>query len=385
MRCLRFWAGRAAPSRAATWSSSGRHVAQAIVLVMLFQGCSAPVELEYSSSEKVAEFGEHQKQQLKDALAEAFGDPLHPRIEMPEGTELGQLVTDPERLAHGAAVFNRRCAGCHGVTGDGAGPAAPHLQPKPRDYRRGVFKFTSTPFGDRALRSDLERVIRRGAKGTSMPGFRFLPDQDIKDLVEYVVMLSYRGEVELLVAREIENEYEEEDDLEEDEVARALKRVHRFWVEAESAGVMPISAQPKYDDTSILAGRKAFLTHPCSQCHKPNAKGQTEWLSHEFIAAQEAKPPGEREKINYDDWGHPAPAADLTAGMLHGGRRPIDIYRRIYTGINGTPMPAFAGSLAKEPETIWHLTHYVLSVIEGREVPGIEDVKPDKPPVQEPN
>lgn len=356
-----------------------------VIALTQWAGCSAPVELEFASSKAVTELPERQRDQLEEGLTKVFGDPLHPRLEVPEELELGKLVTDPDRLAHGAAVFNRRCAGCHGVTGDGAGEAAPHLQPKPRDYRLGVFKFTSTPFGDRPLRSDLERVIRRGAKGTSMPAFRFLPDQDIKDLVEYVVLLSYRGEVELLVAREVENEYDEDQDLEDDEVSRALKRVHRFWLSAESAGVMPVTAEPKYDDASILKGRKAFLTHPCSQCHGKDAKGQTEWLSHEFISAQEAKPPDEREKINYDKWGYPAPAADLTGGMLHGGRRSIDIYRRIYTGINGTPMPAFASSLAKEPDTIWHLTHYVLSVIEGRDVPGIEDVQPDKLPEQELN
>ncbi len=55
--------------------------------------------------------------------------------------------------------------------------------------------------------------------------------------------------------------------------------------------------------------------------------------------------------------------------MLHGGRRPLDIYRRIYTGINGTPMPAFGDALADEPDTIWNLVHYVLSIVEGQQVP----------------
>jgi hypothetical protein len=53
--------------------------------------------------------------------------------------------------------------------------------------------------------------------------------------------------------------------------------------------------------------------------------------------------------------------------MLHGGRRPLDIYRRIHTGISGTPMPAFGDALAAEPETIWNLVHYVLSIVEGRQ------------------
>jgi len=38
---------------------------------------------------------------------------------------------------------------------------------------------------------------------------------------------------------------------------------------------------------------------------------------------------------------------------------PIEIYRRIYSGINGTPMPSFANALKDNPETIWDLVSYV--------------------------
>jgi len=62
--------------------------------------------------------------------------------------------------------------------------------------------------------------------------------------------------------------------------------------------------------------------------------------------------------------------------MLHGGRRPIDIYRRIYSGINGTPMPsskdpntAIGETPAERSDRIWHLVHFVTSVIEDNEVP----------------
>jgi hypothetical protein len=62
--------------------------------------------------------------------------------------------------------------------------------------------------------------------------------------------------------------------------------------------------------------------------------------------------------------------------MLHGGRRPIDIYRRIYAGINGTPMPAFGDALADQPDTMWHLVHYIMSIVENRDVPGLSEVQP---------
>ena len=42
--------------------------------------------------------------------------------------------------------------------------------------------------------------------------------------------------------------------------------------------------------------------------------------------------------------------------MLRGGFRPIDIYRRGFAGINGTPMPSFSLLLN---DTLWHLVNYV--------------------------
>ena len=65
-------------------------------------------------------------------------------------------------------------------------------------------------------------------------------------------------------------------------------------------------------------------------------------------------------------WGFSTRAADLTSGMLHGGQEPIDIYRRIMNGINGTPMPGFKSALEAEPETIWNLVAYVLHVSNRR-------------------
>ena len=136
-------------------------------------------------------------------------------------------------------------------------------------------------------------------------------------------------------------DYDEDEPIESEEFTDALESEWKRWETAETQIVNAVSAEPAYDEASVKLGRTLFIKSSCYQCHGADAKGQTEWLSPEFIAAQESAPPGQEFKINYDAWGYPAPAANITARMLHGGRRPIDIYRRIYTGINGTPMPAF--------------------------------------------
>lgn len=353
------------------------------LLALISLGCSRQPQPVFEGGEALAKLPENHKRQINDVLTKLYGNPVNPRLAIPQGEDLEELVDfmDADRLKHGAEVFERRCVGCHGVTGDGKGEAAEYLQPKPRDYRKGVFKFTSTPYGAKPNRADLARVIRRGAKGTSMPAFRFLPDEDMRDVIDYVIMLSYRGELENTVSQIVEFDYDEDEEIDPFEFADSAATIHDAWEQAQYEGVLPVTAQPKYSDETILAGRKAFLTRGCSKCHGEDGRGQTAWLSHEFISAMEAKPETEREKINYDAWGEPAPAADLTSGMLHGGRRPIDVYRRIHTGINGTPMPAFSDALAEEPETIWHLVHYVLSVIEDRHVEGLDEIK--APPTDE--
>ena len=61
-----------------------------------------------------------------------------------------------------------------------------------------MFKFTSTPYGARPHRDDLIRTVTNGLHGTSMPAFEaLLSDDEIKQVVDYVIFLSIRGETEL--------------------------------------------------------------------------------------------------------------------------------------------------------------------------------------------
>ena len=64
-------------------------------------------------------------------------------------------------------------------------------------------------------------------------------------------------------------------------------------------------------------------------------------------------------EVGKDAWGFEGAAADLSSGMFRGGDRPVDIYRRIYSGINGTPMPAFNKTFADDPDKIWYLVHFI--------------------------
>lgn len=61
------------------------------------------------------------------------GEMDHMHFDVPEEYEgmTNPFAGDPEALAAGADLFATNCATCHGETGDGDGPAAAGLDPKP--------------------------------------------------------------------------------------------------------------------------------------------------------------------------------------------------------------------------------------------------------------
>ena len=53
----------------------------------------------------------------------------------------------------GPQLFGRDCAACHGENGDGNGPAARFLYPKPRNFREGQFRLVTTTNGSPRTRT----------------------------------------------------------------------------------------------------------------------------------------------------------------------------------------------------------------------------------------
>ena len=153
------------------------------------------------------ELSDQQKQDLDEVLAAQFGTPNEPLIPDTGEVEIGKVLNLGKlKVAAGAVgsdendravgLYREHCAHCHGVTGDGLGPTAAFLNPYPRDYRKGQFKFKSTPVGSKPTHEDLRRIIVDGIPGTAMPSFLLLPENEIEALVDYVKYLAIRGEVE---------------------------------------------------------------------------------------------------------------------------------------------------------------------------------------------
>ena len=81
-----------------------------------------------------------------------------------------------EDSSNGYRIYNKNCVVCHGQTGDGKGPAANALNPRPTDLRHSSVN-----------RAEMIRIIREGIPGTSMVGFnKYLDQGQLEDLAEYL-------------------------------------------------------------------------------------------------------------------------------------------------------------------------------------------------------
>ena len=141
------------------------------------------------------------QQEVADVLGALFGTPDEPFAHPATGLDQlrldaasGPAWTDEAGVNRG--LYRKHCVHCHGISGDGQGPTAAFLNPYPRDYRKGVFKFKSTYNPQKPTDEDLRRVLINGVPGTSMPSLALLPSSEQEALVEYVKYLAMRGEVE---------------------------------------------------------------------------------------------------------------------------------------------------------------------------------------------
>ena len=210
-----------------------------------------------------------------------------------------QVVGDPAR---GRQVYERYCIQCHGDRADGTGEVARWSQPRPRDFRQGVFKFSSTPYGSLPTTADLDRVIQNGLYGTRMPPFAALSTRERRDVIAFLQTLSPR------------------------------------WRSEGPGKPIAIPAEPAPTRESVTQGRELFEAN-CSKCH---GDGTGNGASGGKLA---------------DDWGSPLTPANLTLGRGKWARTARDIYLRTIGGINGTPMPESGDALT--PAQVWQVAHYV--------------------------
>ena len=186
-------------------------------------------------------------------------------------------------IAGGYALYRNHCLHCHGVFGAGDGPTSAFLFPKPRDYRPGIFKFTSTnPSNAKPSRADLRKTLLYGLHGTSMPGFEAtMTSPEIDQVIDYMTFLSIRGETEGYMIQ-MANEFDDgsPDALEPDLMEEILAKVTESWTDAEEQVVNPGTRRVAATPESVGRGRDLYLgintqgpKLECVSCHGPAAQG----------------------------------------------------------------------------------------------------------------
>jgi cytochrome c oxidase cbb3-type subunit I/II len=228
------------------------------------------------------------------------------------------LPRSAEWTAYGKEVYERRCLGCHGATGDGNGPAATFMhKQRPRNFSASVFKFrlTKEPL---PTDGDLLRTITRGVRGTAMPAWYELPLTDRLAVIQYI-------KYELAVDRS------------------DPAKPYAFFIEEPPSAPLYIGRPPAPTLQMVAHGKDVWQNAKCWECHGQNGKGD-----------------GEKAAGLKDDLGFPIVPADLTSGQFKSGPAVEDIFRTMTTGLSGTPMPSFRDSLPEEDR--WALAYYVLSL-----------------------
>lgn len=287
-------------------------------------------------------------------------------------------------MQSGRVLYMRHCSHCHGTSGDGAGPTAQYLNPRPRDYRHGIFKFTSTTDVSKVSREDLKRVLQYGIPGTYMPSFLLLTDSELHALVEYVRFLSLRGEYERKIVNELAGDFSQkavanrtEGGESRDEIVAELKEMlasdiadaavsigdgmAEEWSLADTEEALIVPSVPRVPDSpeSRRRGRELYLskTLNCADCHGVDGAGN----GPQTIAFEKNPITGEpyNEAGLHDVWDNLNQPRNLQTGIYRGGRRPIDLFCRIHAGIKGSRMPSFKNT---PHEDIWHVVNYVLSM-----------------------
>jgi mono/diheme cytochrome c family protein len=92
--------------------------------------------------------------------------------------------------AAGKALFEANCMSCHGPKGKGDGPVGQALNPRPRDFSKGEFKFDTDKDGKTGTDADLMNVIHNGAAAYGgsplMAPWPTLSEADRHNLIAYI-------------------------------------------------------------------------------------------------------------------------------------------------------------------------------------------------------
>jgi mono/diheme cytochrome c family protein len=239
-------------------------------------------------------------------------------------------------LNQGREDYVQNCYACHGMKGDGKGPAARYYRPPPRDLTQGLYKFGGVvdglPHDD-----DFARILKHGLNGTAMLAWD-VPDAEIEPIIHYI------------------------------------KTFAEVWEEEEEHGTqIAVDTDPwgGKEKEAVVRGQKLYHgLATCQQCHaayitkKEIYEASTEVGNKPIVDFRPNPYQPEAKEADYEADGKKMRIMppDFLFNKVRSGREVKDIYRIISAGIPGTAMPTWHGAMP-DPD-VWAMAYYVQSLVD---------------------
>lgn len=263
---------------------------------------------------------------------------LSDRVTFERPLVLAGQVVSADVLDRGREQFVQNCYACHGMAGNGTGPASRYYRPPARDLTRGLYKFGGVVDG-LPHDEDFVRILERGLAGTPMLAWD-IPDDDLYSIIQYVKSLS------------------------------------PVWREAEALGTripMDTDTWQGKEEAAVTRGKQVYHgLATCQQCHPAYATKQEMYEAsrqvgnHPITEFRRLPFQPETKESQYEADGKKMAIMppDFLFNDARSGRDVRDLYRIISSGIPGTAMPTWYGALPA-PD-VWAMAYYVRSLLEMR-------------------
>lgn len=265
---------------------------------------------------------------------------------------LGGKQVPARTLNLGHDTYMQYCMQCHGMNGDGKGPASYGANPPPRNLQQGIYKFASVTSGEMPTDEDLKHTIRYGLRGTPMLPWD-ISDERLDAVVQYIKTFPD---------------------------AVATKDSPNPWRAGYTPGTpqttTPDPFGPQKASEAIALGKKIYHgMAQCYTCHPAYASLAEVNAATKEITGNEVTElrPDAHLSINQDSsYGHKFMPPDFTKNPIKTGGDIASLYKLLGAGVGGTTMPAWKGNLstledeeaknAESEKRLWALAYYVNSL-----------------------